>query len=368
MLLGPLGGVVRGRVQLNVPAPSEDHPENPNCVVGRSLNDVEHKLWERINKQEEGLVIKDLTSKWVPGERGNKWVKLKPDYLPTEDLDCLIIGGFYGTGKRGGKISEYLLGIVEAPPAGAPPGTLPTHVVSFAKVGIGMSEKVLAELRLKLNEHMLQAGKNHRPPKCYKVTGDDKERPDVWISHPEHSVVLTVKADIRLVRSATFWAPYSLRFPRVTGVHWTKPWEEVISDRDLIEMVEKEGGIAVNMGRGGGGKRGFDGAAEGKQPSSKHARGVARRDRRVPGHLAAADTSNVERRDDALEALDVRIIAGGGGGGAAAADKAAGLKQELAALVTAHGGQHSEAGREGWKGYLSKFTLKRTRTRAQGGS
>ena len=193
----------------------------PCRAVGHSLNDIEHQLWDRINNQEEGLVIKDLSSKWTPSERGNKWVKLKPDYLPTEDLDCLIIGGFYGTGKaRGGKISEYLLGIVEAPPSGAPPGTLPTHVMSFAKVGIGMSEKVLVELRQKLDEHMLPAGKNHRPPRCYKVTDAAAERPDVWISHPSESVVLTVKADIRLVRSATFFAPYSLRFPRVTGVHW----------------------------------------------------------------------------------------------------------------------------------------------------
>jgi DNA ligase-4 len=50
----------------------------------------------------------------------------------------------------------------------------------------------------------------------------------------------------------------------------------------------------------------------------------------------------VERRNDALEALDVRIITGGVGGGAMASDKAAALKQELAALVAAHGGQHSE--------------------------
>ena len=45
--------------------------------------------------------------------------------------------------------------------------------------------------------------------------------------------------------------------------------------------------------------------------------------------------------------MDIRVIAGGGGGGAAAADKARALKQELAALVTAHGGQHSEGHHSG---------------------
>ena len=223
--LGPLSSVVRGRVVLNVPATSDGQPENPDCVVGKSLDDIQEQLRECINKQEEGLVLKDLSSKWIPGERLNKRIKVKPDYLPTEDLDCVIIGGFYGTGKRGGKISEYLLGIVEAPPEGAPPGTLPTHVMSFSKVGIGMSEKVLAELRQKLGGHMVSAGKNFMAPKCYKVTNAAAERPDVWISHPSKSVVLTVKADIRLVPSNTFFSPYSLRFPRVTGVHWNKPWD-----------------------------------------------------------------------------------------------------------------------------------------------
>lgn len=115
VLLGSPGGVVRGRVQLNVPCASEDLPENPHRVMGLSLKHIEEKLWERMDRHEEGLVIKVLESKWVPGDRG-KWVKLKPDYLATDDLDCLIIGGFYGTGKHGGQISEYLLGILEELP------------------------------------------------------------------------------------------------------------------------------------------------------------------------------------------------------------------------------------------------------------
>ena len=118
VLLGPVGrGVVRGRVVLNVPATGADDPPNPNCVVGGCLGDIEDQLWLRIERQEEGLVCKDLDSKWVPGERDKRWIKLKPDYLPTEDLDVVVMGGFYGTGRlRGGKIAEYLVGVVERPP------------------------------------------------------------------------------------------------------------------------------------------------------------------------------------------------------------------------------------------------------------
>lgn len=54
--------------------------------------------------REEGVVLKDLDSKWEPSDRGPKWLKLKPDYIQAEsDLDVLIIGehffhekSFYG--------------------------------------------------------------------------------------------------------------------------------------------------------------------------------------------------------------------------------------------------------------------------------
>jgi ATP-dependent DNA ligase len=172
VFLGPAPtsrGVVRGRIILNVPAASGD-PPNPDCFVGASLRDVEDALWARIERQEEGLVLKDLESRWVPGERDKKWVKLKPDYLPTEDLDVVVVGGFKGTGAlRGGKIAEYLVGIVEAPrrrgdgdedgdgddafgddgirdvgDANSPP-PLPSRVLTFSKVGTGMSARARTE-------------------------------------------------------------------------------------------------------------------------------------------------------------------------------------------------------------------------------
>lgn len=40
-------------------------------------------------------MLKDLGSKWEPGDRSGKWLKLKPDYIHAgSDLDVLIIGLF----------------------------------------------------------------------------------------------------------------------------------------------------------------------------------------------------------------------------------------------------------------------------------
>jgi hypothetical protein len=41
----------------------------------------------------EGIILKDLESKWEPGDRSGKWLKLKPDYIHAgADLDVIIIG------------------------------------------------------------------------------------------------------------------------------------------------------------------------------------------------------------------------------------------------------------------------------------
>lgn len=43
--------------------------------------------------REEGIILKDLESKWEPGDRSGKWLKLKPDYIHAgADLDVIIIG------------------------------------------------------------------------------------------------------------------------------------------------------------------------------------------------------------------------------------------------------------------------------------
>ena len=342
--LGPEGsGVttddrVRGRVQLNVPA-VDGEVENNDCAVGSSRDDIECALNERIDKKEEGLVIKDLAAKWTPGERGPGWIKIKPDYLPTEDLDVVIIGGFYGTGvRRGGKIAEYLLGIVETPSV---PGSTPTHVCSFSKVGIGMSEDVLDRLRRRLDPHMIKADKGVRPPRCYKVTGRPAETPDVWISDPGNSVVMTVKADIRIVRTATFYTQWSLRFPRCVAVRWDKHWTDCLDAEELEAKVE--GGIGIDEAARAARRGDRAGGAPGPGKSKRVKTTTRERDTAQPGHLAPARTDHVHADSHFLQGVDVRVITGGGDGGARAADDARTLKQTLCELVKRHGGTHSEA-------------------------
>jgi DNA ligase-4 len=44
--------------------------------------------------REEGIIVKNLNSTYVPNERKNKWIKIKPEYFDGlgDDFDLLIVG------------------------------------------------------------------------------------------------------------------------------------------------------------------------------------------------------------------------------------------------------------------------------------
>ena len=57
-------------------------------------------------------------------------------------------------------------------------------------------------------------------------------------------MVMTVKADIRIVRTATFYTQWSLRFPRCVAVRWDKHWTDCLDTEELEAKVE--GGIGID--------------------------------------------------------------------------------------------------------------------------
>ena len=82
---------------------------------------------------------------------GSGWLKLKPEYLEGvgDDLDLLIVGGYYGSGsRRAGVISHFLLAVC----ASENPET-DSVFMTFCKVGSGYTDKQLQELCDRLNKH-----------------------------------------------------------------------------------------------------------------------------------------------------------------------------------------------------------------------
>lgn len=290
----------------------------PDCEfskIGSTKQDIERALLEAIEAGDEGLVIKDLNSEWIPGDRSGNWMKIKPDYCKSEDLDVLLIGGYYGAGElRGGKISQFLVGIIES--TNDPTSAHGIKIMSFCKVGTGISATELDDLRNRLGDYMHR----EKPREMdYNVTDAYSERPDVWIWPPQRSVVVRVKGDIRCIRSMTYATGYSLRFPRVTGIRYDKTWSDILTNAELKQIIEEDRpNIAMDMG-------------EGHMNSRKRTRAAALTTL-LPAHLMPVDVSGVVPESEVFKSLQIHIVN----------CESREQKQELFKAIIARGGRTSE--------------------------
>ena len=90
--------------------------EYPNVVEvlptkqGYNVADLESNLFESMEKGEEGLMVKDPLSFYDPGSHDN-WFKVKPDYFDSlsDDLDVMLVGGYFGEGRSGGLFSSFVI-------------------------------------------------------------------------------------------------------------------------------------------------------------------------------------------------------------------------------------------------------------------
>ncbi|KAJ8931448.1 hypothetical protein NQ314_015632 [Rhamnusium bicolor] len=96
----------------------ENMIEIPNHVVFSEMEEIHKhqelaKMIAKVLKLGlEGLVLKDMGSIYEPGKR--HWLKVKKDYLfggaMADSADLIVLGAWYGTGKKGGMMSVFLMG------------------------------------------------------------------------------------------------------------------------------------------------------------------------------------------------------------------------------------------------------------------
>ena len=171
-------------------------------------------------------------------------------------------------------------------------------------MGTGFSEADLEHLRQRLAPVIGRGGRGSAPP-CYRVTGDREETPDAWVTDPRRSVVLRVKADVRLVGTNVFATPYSLRFPRATAVAWEQSWADVFTDVDLDKLVADTQGKMRLTERGGKSRPSSDQKPKAAQKAKAIAAGG------VTGHAPARAVTNlagVEVKDELFQGETIFLL------------------------------------------------------------
>ncbi|KAJ6144496.1 hypothetical protein N7470_008391 [Penicillium chermesinum] len=176
-----------------------------------STAEIEACLRKVVAEASEGLVLKNPRSPYRLNERHDDWMKVKPEYMAEfgESLDLTIIGGYYGSGHRGGALSSFLCGL--RVDNNSSRGSSSEKFWSFCKVG--------------------------EPPTSYiELAGGDLqcERPDMWIK-PSDSIVVCVKA-ASVATSSEFRMGLTLRFPRFKKLRKDKNWKTALSVQEFLDL------------------------------------------------------------------------------------------------------------------------------------
>ena len=215
----------------SIVSPIEGRVEFAERKKGKSRAEVVDAVNLAIDRREEGIILKEMDSVYKPAMRSRSgWVKIKPEYSNElmDQCDLIVMGGYYGSGKHGGIITHFLLGLEAASKSGR------REYHSFTRVGSGYSMKELNELLKKLQPNF----KRGTPPADADFVYElGKEKPDVTID-PKNSVILQVKA-AEIVSSTVYKVDCTLRFPRVEKIRHDKSFTDAMTVEEM-ETLRKQ--------------------------------------------------------------------------------------------------------------------------------
>ncbi len=182
-------------------------------IITDDLNKAEEFYKKALKDNQEGVMMKNLSTAYQPGNRVGHMLKVKPS---EKDLDLVITGAEYGTGKRSGWLSSFILSCKSKEDS---------EFLEIGKVGTGIKEKDEQE-GVSFNElnDLLK-------PLIIKEQGKDvKIKPKI--------IVAVTYQEIQ--QSPNYNSGWALRFPRITALRPDKHLSEIANIEEIEEEVQKQ--------------------------------------------------------------------------------------------------------------------------------
>ncbi|MBU2104397.1 MAG: ATP-dependent DNA ligase [Nanoarchaeota archaeon] len=159
-----------------------------------------------LKDNQEGVMMKSLSAIYHPGSRVGHMLKIKPE---VRDLDLVITGAEYGTGKRSGWMSSFIISCKKN-----------GEYLEIGKVGTGISEKEGEKVTFEELTRKLKSIITKEEGRSVKIK-------------PKIIVAITYQ---EIQKSPNYNSGFALRFPRFTALREDKPLSEITT----LDEIKKE--------------------------------------------------------------------------------------------------------------------------------
>jgi DNA ligase-1 len=170
-----------------------------------TTEEIESAFTAARERGNEGLMVKDPSSVYLPGRRGLSWLKLKKAFAT---LDCVVIGAEFGHGKRSKVLSDYTFAVRDE---------VSGELKTIGKAYSGLTDVEIAQLTLHFKSRAIR-----QQGRYFEVVPD---------------TVLEIAFD-KIQESERHNSGLAMRFPRIARIRSDKSPEEI----DTLTTAQKLAG------------------------------------------------------------------------------------------------------------------------------
>jgi DNA ligase-1 len=200
-------------------------------ITVKTPGDLEKFFMEAISSGAEGVMVKALhkDSIYQAGTRGWLWIKYKRDYRSEmiDTVDLVVVGAFYGKGRRGGKFGALLMAAYNEEK---------DVFETVCKVGSGFTDEDLNKLPDILKPYIVER-------KPVRVVSNIE--PDVWVEPKLVAELIGAELTLSPLHTCAVGkirgdAGISIRFPRFIRWRDDKGPEDATTSSELVEMYKSQ--------------------------------------------------------------------------------------------------------------------------------
>ncbi len=200
-------------------------------IKTKDSEELEKFFLKAIEDGAEGVMIKAIhrNAIYQAGTRGWLWIKYKRDYKSEmiDTVDLVVVGAFYGRGRRGGKFGALLMAAYN-----------PEKDVfeTVCKVGSGFKDEDIDKLPELLKPYII----DRKHPRVVA-----RMQPDVWVTPALVAEIIGAELTLSPLHTCCLdiikpGVGISIRFPRFIRWRPDKGPEDATTSQELLEMYKRQ--------------------------------------------------------------------------------------------------------------------------------